>query len=242
MRFSGRARSLALAAVAAALALATGSSPALAATFTLNLSVPSTGTVGTAMAITASGNDPTDQGALYLESDALPTTLVSTCPSGYLNASSLASSTPNGQFISLAQPEVFDASGNFSNVNSFTPSAPGTYLICAYTGDYAGDTLAAASMSTRITAAAPQVRAPVNTTKPRVTRSGGTLRCSVGVWANAPVSYSYRWLVGVKVRNGARGRTLGPARKLRGHRVRCTVTASNSAGSASATSGAFTVH
>jgi hypothetical protein len=242
MRIYGRARVSALTSVAAAVALGVASSAALGANFTLNLSVASSGTVGKAMAVTASGVDPTDGGALYLEIDAIPTTLSPTCPTGYLNGSQLAASTPDGALVAFDQSETFDASGNFSNINGYTPASAGTFVFCAYTDDGAGDTLAATSASTTITAATSPPAKPVNTTKPRVTRSRDTLHCSPGQWTNAPVSYSYRWLVAGKVKRGAHGRTLGAAHKLRGHAVRCTVTASNSAGSATATSAALAVH
>lgn len=242
MKSFRRAELLVSASGAALLALAVASSTAAAATFTLSLSLPASGTVGTAMGVTASGNDPTDQGALYLEIDAIPTTLTSTCPTGYLNGSQLAGSTSTGALVAFDQPEVFDASGNFSNIAAFTPSAAGRYVLCAYTDDGAGDTLATASMTTSATAGAPPVSKPVNTVKPRVTRSGGTLSCGVGHWTNAPTGYAYKWLVAGKVKRGAHGRKLGPARKLRGRTVRCRVTASNSAGSATATSAAFTLH
>jgi hypothetical protein len=213
------------------------SSVALADTFTLNLSLASSGTVGQPIAVTAGGSDPTDEGALYLEIDAIPTTVTTACPTGYLNGSQLAASS-GGTLVAFDQPEAFDASGNFSNVNAFTPQTASSFLICGYTDDGAGDTLASATMTTTITS----VSRPVNTTRPRVTRSGDTLSCSVGRWQNAPVNYSYRWLVAHKVKNGAHGRTLRSARKLRGRSVQCSVTASNSAGSATATSAAVKVH
>jgi hypothetical protein len=190
MRSCRRAGLLGVASLAASLALAVASSQAVAATFTLNLSVPPSGTDGQAMAITASGNDPTDGGALYLEIDVIPTTLSTTCPTGYLNGSQLAASTPSGSLVAFDQRETFDAAGNFSNINAYTPGATGKFLFCAYTDDGAGDTLATASMTTSITIAAPPVKKPVNTTKPRVTRSGDTLSCSAGHWSNAPQKYS----------------------------------------------------
>jgi hypothetical protein len=248
-------RSLGLAKVAVLVAGigALAAAPALADTFTLNVSLASSGTVNQPIVITATGNDPTDGGALYLEIDAIPTTLTTTCPTGYLNGSQLAAATSSGQLVAFDQREDFDASGNFSNVNAFTPNATGQYLLCSYTDDGAGDTLATSTMTTSITAATapvtpptppvtPQASKPVDTTKPRVTRSGNTLSCSVGRWANAPQKYSYRWLVARKVKSGAHGRTLGSAHKLRGRNVQCSVTASNSAGSTTATSTAFKVH
>jgi len=240
MRSFSLAKVAALVAGVAAFALV--SAPALADAFTLNLSLASSGTVNTPIVVTATGNDPTGGGALYLEIDAIPTTLVTSCPTGYLNGSELAASTSMGQHVAFDQPEDFDASGNFSNVNAFTPNAVGQYLLCGYTDDGATDTLATASMTTNVTASAPIASKPVNTAKPRVTRAGNTLSCSTGRWANDPKKYSYRWLVAGMVKPGAHGRTLGSAHKLRGHTVQCSVTASNSAGSTTATSTAFKVH
>ena len=85
------------------------------------------------------------------------------------------------------------------------------------------------------------VRKPVNTIKPRVRRSGKDLVCTRGTWANAPTRFSYRWLVGGKVKAGASRLTLAISHKLRGHKVQCGVTASTSAGTASALSAPFRV-
>jgi hypothetical protein len=230
---------VALSASAAGLGIA--SSIVLADTFALKLSLPSSGTAGKVLAVTASGSDPTDAGALYLEIDAIPASLATSCPTGYLNGSQLASSSSSGALIAFDQPEDFDASGNFSNVNGYTPGSAGQFLLCGYTDDGAGDTLAIASMNVTITAATPPVLKPVNTAKPRVTRKGDTLSCSAGHWKNAPLKYSYRWLVARKLKRGAHGRTLGSAHTLHGRVVRCSVTASDSAGATTATSAAFTV-
>ena len=88
-----RARLLVLLLGSGLLASGVAAAPALGATFTLSLSGPSTAVVGHPFVIQASGTDPTDQGALYLEVDAIPTTVTSTCPSGYLSGSQLATST-----------------------------------------------------------------------------------------------------------------------------------------------------
>jgi hypothetical protein len=85
------------------------------------------------------------------------------------------------------------------------------------------------------------VHKPVNTRKPRVRRSGKDLVCTRGTWANAPTGFSYRWLVGGKVKAGAFRRTLAVTHKLRGHNVECGVSASTSAGTASALSAPFRV-
>jgi hypothetical protein len=229
---------------ATALTLGIGSATALGDTFTLGLSGPSSGTVGNALAITAAGTDPTDGGALYLEIDVIPVSLTTTCPTGYLNGSQLASSTSSGALVAFDQPEDFDATGAFTNVNAYTPAATGSFLLCGYTDDGAGDTLAITSRTVSIAAAqrTPPVSKPTNTAKPRVTRSGNTLRCSLGRWGNAPQTYAYHWLVAHKIRSGAHKRTFGSAGTLRGRKVQCRVIASNSAGSTTATSEPFTVH
>jgi hypothetical protein len=232
-------------------------STARADTFTLSMSSAPSGTVGTAVVITATGSDPTDAGALYLEIDAIPTSLTTTCPAGYTDAGELASATSQGALVSFDELENYDASGNFSNVNAWVPNAAGQFLLCGYTDDGALDTLAIASKLMNITTVpapppppppppvpvpTPHGKKPVNTTKPRVTRAGNTLSCSAGRWSNTPQRYAYRWLVARKVKGGAHGRTLGSARQLRGHGVQCSVTAANAAGSATATSAPFTVH
>ena len=237
MRSVGRAVLLAF--VSGAFAI--GSSTALADTFTLNLSLPSSGTVGKALVVTASGDDPTDAGALYLEIDAIPTSLATTCPSGYLNAEDLATSTPDGALVTLEQPESFDSAGNFSNVNAWVPAAAGTFLLCSYTDDYALDTLATTSKTTNITSATSPVSKPVNTRKPHVTRAHNRLLCSHGSWSTSANGYAYRWTVNGKTKQGARASRLAVTHKLRGRTVRCTVTASNTAGSSAATSPAFKV-
>ncbi len=238
--------------VAVALTLAIASTSALAATsYSLALSAPPSGTVGTAIAITASGTDVVGPyNSAYLDLDAIPTTLTSTCPADYSNADQLASTAPGGAWIAGSEVESYDPSGNFSNTNAWTPTVPGTFLLCGYTNDALTHTLSTASTTIIIATTTPTVtpppasttKPPANTARPRVTRAGATLRCRVGAWTNGPVSYGYRWLVAGKVKKGANGATLRRTRKLRGRRVRCTVTASNSAGSASATSAAFKVH
>jgi hypothetical protein len=69
-----------------------------------------------------------------------------------------------------------------------------------------------------------------------VRRSGRKLVCQRGRWSNNPSRYSYGWLVNGKRKRGARGRTLGVTRKLRGRKVQCRVTAANAAGATTALS------
>jgi hypothetical protein len=218
--------------------------PASAATFTLALSAPSTVSVSQTFVITGSGVDPTDQGALYFELDSIPTSVSTTCPSGYLNASQLAASS-GGSLIAFDQPETFDSAGNFSNQNATMSSTAGQFLLCGYTDDGAGDTLATASATVTVGSASPssgQPSKPQNTTRPHISRSGKTLTCHSGAWSNHPTSFAYRWLVNGKRKRGARGRALAVTRKLRGDTVQCSVTASNAAGSGTATSPPYHVH
>lgn len=76
---------------------------------------------------------------------------------------------------------------------------------------------------------------PFNTSRPRILRLGKTLTCIRGSWRNA-LRFSYAWRVnGVEIRHVKPRLTLGKARKRRS--VRCSLTASNSAGTTTAASG-----
>jgi hypothetical protein len=263
MRSIRRAGPLAL--VALSLGSLAATAPALGATFTLNLAGPASGVSGQPFLLTASGTDPTDQGALYLEVDAIPSSVTRTCPSGYLDGSQLASST-GGSFVAFDQRENFDSSGNFSMPLGYTPRSAGGVLFCGYTDDGATDTLATAS--TLVSVAAPpsgsgpsptpspsptptptptpspapqQLAKPVNLVAPGLSRSGTHLACSKGTWSNNPTRFTYGWIVGGRVKRGAHGTKLAVTRGLRSHRVRCTVTATNSAGSATALSRQLTI-
>jgi hypothetical protein len=222
---------------------------------TLSLSGASSGTVGTPYAITGSGTDvPANEGPYYLEIDAIPASFTTTCPAGYLDGGSVAASS-GGSLVAFDEPEGVDSSGNFSNLNAYTPKAATSVLFCGYTDDGAGDTLAAASQIVDFQAASTggaggggggqtgqTAVKPANTAKPHVTRSGNRLRCRPGTWSGSPAEFAYHWLVGGKTKAGARSATLTVTHALHGHKVQCGVTASNSAGSASALSAPFHVH
>lgn len=215
---------------------------------TLSLSGAPTGTAGTPYGVSATGTDvPPDEGPYYLEIDAIPASFTTTCPSGYLDGGSVAANS-GGSFVSFDQPEDPGSTGNFSSLNAFTAKQAGSWLFCGYTDDGADDTLAVASMIVNFSSPSStgggggqQVTKPVNTAKPRVTRSGNRLLCTRGTWTGSPTGFSYRWLVAGKVKHGATGRKLTITRKLRGEKVQCGVRASNSAGSSSALSASFHV-
>lgn len=80
---------------------------------------------------------------------------------------------------------------------------------------------------------------PLNTSRPKVTRSGKTLSCRRGRWHNA-TRFSYAWLV-----NGTARKTATPTLDLRvarrRHGVTCKVIASNAAGMTTASARSLTV-
>ncbi|MGO9901032.1 MAG: FG-GAP repeat protein [Solirubrobacteraceae bacterium] len=86
--------------------------------------------------------------------------------------------------------------------------------------------------------------APVNKVPPRITRRsrrGGTLTCSTGSWTGSPTKYTYAW-----DRNGTlladfTGSTYRLGTLDEGTTFTCVVTATNAAGSASATSNAVKI-
>jgi hypothetical protein len=232
----------ALALCAGSLALGVAAVPASADTFTLSLSAPPTASVGQAFVMQASGNNPPDQGVLYLDIDAIPASVTTTCPAGYLDASQMAPSV-GGSHVAFDQPENEDASGNFSNSVGYTPDRAGAVLFCAYTHDYATDTLATSSAIVNVGSAGTTTTSPkpADHARPRVRRSGSRLVCSRGTWANGPTRFGYRWLVDGHTVKGAHKSKLTIGHRERGHRVRCGVTATNAAGSASALSAPFKV-
>jgi hypothetical protein len=75
---------------------------------------------------------------------------------------------------------------------------------------------------------------PLNTSRPRLTRSGSTMTCGRGSWRNA-IRFSYAWRVNGTAKKAGKPRlALGKARKRRS--VSCSVTASNAAGTTTASS------
>ena len=75
---------------------------------------------------------------------------------------------------------------------------------------------------------------PFNTSRPTLTRSGSTLSCRRGRWRNAD-RFSYAWRVnGIANKAAKRRLAVGKGRKRRS--VSCSVTASNAAGTTTASS------
>jgi hypothetical protein len=75
---------------------------------------------------------------------------------------------------------------------------------------------------------------PLNTRGPSVSRSGSTLTCKRGRWRNAD-QFSYAWLVNASAHKGGRP-TLAIDRARGPRRVSCSVTASNTMGTTTASS------
>jgi hypothetical protein len=162
-------------AVAIAIAIAgIAASPARADTpFTLTLTPPAATAVGQPFVIHATGTDPIDQGALYLEVDEIAANVASTCPGDYSAGGQLAAST-GGTLVALDVRENLDGSGRFDEPIGFTPSAAGSIIFCAYTDDGALDTLATGTLSVMIAANATPSATTPSTTSPSTTAPSTT--------------------------------------------------------------------
>jgi Calx-beta domain len=88
------------------------------------------------------------------------------------------------------------------------------------------------------------VTAPQSIAPPQLSgtaAAGNALTCSTGTWANTPTAYSYQWSRNGTPLVGATGSNYQVQTLDEGTTLTCTVTASNSAGQASATSAGSTV-
>jgi hypothetical protein len=189
----------------------------------------------------------------YLDAEVLLPSAVATCPATQDAAGQLAPST-GGAIVAFDVQANSDPAGNFSIPVGFTPSGSGPLLVCGYTAGLTGETLAMASLTVTVQSASPPAPAPptpapttpaaarpASVTAPRLTRAGRRLICATGSWSNNPTGFSYRWLIGGNPKPGASGHTLVVAGRLRGHKVQCSVTATNAAGSSTALSKPFSV-
>ena len=113
----------------------------------------------------------------------------------------------------------------------------GSALFCAVTATNGGGSTTANSAATSNVLAL----APTNTTAPAISGTaqvGQTLTCSQGTWSNAPTSYAYQWMRNGVAISGATASTYTPVAADVGNPLTCTVTATNSGGTASVTSAA----
>lgn len=203
--------------------------PALADEFLLETFGPDAGAVGQPMLLRAYGHTPLEYVtySYWFSAFVIPAPVLATCPADHSEAWQIAVTT-GGAYLTHAQKENPDANGNFNVPFGLTPWAPGDFIVCAYTDDGYTNNLAVAQHDVHVSGAAPAppaaVAKPANDAKPRVKRAGRKLVCKPGGWRNAPTAYAYQWLVDGKARGD--GRRLAVTRRVRGHKVRCRVTAS----------------
>ena len=116
--------------------------------------------VGRPLIIQATGSMPPENVGFpyWFSLDAIPTAATTTCPVDALVGMQYATGT-GGAIVTLAQPETPDSGGHFTIPVAVTPSAPGTLLLCGYTDNGSGGTLAGASLTLNI-APAPTSPAP----------------------------------------------------------------------------------
>ena len=240
--------------------------PASASPHTLNIDTAATTTFNTPTLFYVYGTDapPSDIGGdFWLTVVVLPGDVVPACPVGYQDALGFAHNLP-GQLLDIALQPDREASGDFSNPIIFRPLIQGRNLICAYSQDGAGITLARAGAWLDVGAPAadpppppqqPQqptgggnpsgnvppvvhdpgkVAKPTNTARPTLTKSGRRATCGKGTWDGA-LSLAFAWQVDGRKLRGATTRTLRVAR-YRGHHIRCAVTGSNAGGATTALS------
>jgi hypothetical protein len=246
---------LALAAIDPASAGATGSYPG--ETLSLKQTGPAAaGTVSNFEAFGQQTDVESDPGGFDLQVFDKPTSVDPTCGAEYDQENNTWGSDLANEF----HPVVGDWQGagtTFSVPFKISFEKPGPELICAYS-TWAYDTAAAAQLTVEVAAGSSPSPAqnpaptavsnpgpssvPADTTKPRVTRSGGKLTCSHGTWTGSPSSYAFGWLLNGHRQNGDHARTLEVSPRLRGHSVQCSVTASNAGGHTSAVSSPYHVH
>lgn len=236
-------RSLSLTAVTALAGLLLGVLPAASAHasdwaepgYSLDLSGPTTATVGRPLLLTASGHESHEWLNMYVDAYAIPASLVSSCPGSHDGALQLAQAgdAQGGEKFAYVVP----AEGSFSIPLAYTARRSGRFLLCAYLNDLSWD----GAMAQHVVTVGDALRPPRNVVKPRLVRKAARLVCKRGTWANRPRSFAYRWFVGDRRKVGAADATLRVTRALRGKRVQCVVTARNAAGSGRASSNTLRV-
>lgn len=164
--------------------------------------------------------------------------------------------------LSLSNPEaVRDLTGSPLDVGKSGPFSftypvivsmnPGKRIICAYDMYFSTIDAAWASSTTTVrrsatgttkpTTTKPGAARPAAIERPSVTRQGEVLTCERGTWSGSPKSYRYEWMVAFETGVAGKTRSLPVTSKLRGHQVECSVTATSSNGSATATSRPYSV-
>lgn len=214
----------------------------------LSMSGPSSATAGQSVTIQATGVVPGDVLLnRYLNVYAIPTSALQSCPATLQSAIQVSSNTSaqGGETVANTVP----AEGSFSIPVVWTPSVGGGFLLCGYVHEGV-ETMATATHAIDVRGAGgsggggggggPSAQPPRSTGKPSIARRGGKLRCRRGSWSGAPTDFTYRWTADGRPAGSSR-RTLRITGALEGSRVRCTVTATNAAGSDTARSRAVRV-
>jgi hypothetical protein len=120
------------------------------------------------------------------------------------------------------------------SLQTFTISVPAAVVTVEALGLTSGALYVRDLESGTLWRAASPSALPLNTSRPALTRSGSNLICGRGSWRNTG-RFSYAWRVNGTAKTGAKLRlAVGRARKRRS--VSCSVTASNAAGTTTASS------
>ncbi len=133
--------------LATTIALVAIAAPASASPHTLNIESAPTTTFNTPTLFYVYGTDapPSDLGGdFWIEIVDLPGEIVPACPFGHQDALGFAENLP-GQILDISLQPDRAVGGDFSNPIIFRPLMPHRNLICAYTHDGAGTTLARAA-------------------------------------------------------------------------------------------------
>ncbi len=138
-----------------------------------------------------------------------------------------------GGQITLVTPGVI----GFAEYEGMTPSGNRVFFNTPGAAD-PGDTDGGGDVYASTLAAPAALAPPVVSGSPVV---GQSLACSTGTWDGDPVGFAYRWNRDGAPIAGATGATYAVVTADVGHQLSCTVTATNDAGSTSATSAPVTV-
>jgi hypothetical protein len=133
---------------------------------------------------------------------------------------------PSLQTFTISLPSAIVTAQGFPVVPATRVAAVGLTSGALYVLDGAGGTLWRTASPTAM---------PLNTNRPRLRRSGSSLICRRGNWRNA-VRFSYAWRVNGMTKKGARKPRLAVGKAPKQRSVSCSVTASNPAGTTTASS------
>lgn len=238
---------------------------------TLSLAQSGSAVAGTATTFVASGQQTDVEGyagGFDLNVFAKDPSVDPTCAPSYWEESNNSITDSSEERVVIGDWQGMDTS--FSVPFKLVFDQPGQVLLCAYS-DWITDTAASAQLLVNVapgastpsspastppptgpqtTPGAPSSPAtggkvlakPRNTSRPKVKRAGRYLSCARGSWSNVPSGFDYRWLVnGHRLTKATKSR-LAVSHSLLGHRVQCSVKATNAAGAATALSRSLAVH